>query len=176
MKTTMRILTTFLALFLALTPVTVFAASDTLTEKDKNHNIDVRAKYVDGAVTPDVYSMDVVWGAMQFTYETSGTREWDPSSHEYTGTIAGAWAATGNTVTVTNHSNKAVTVVFAYAKSTGFDGINGKFSVTSETLSAGVEGDVDGADSVSTTLTLSGTLASNVTEFRKIGFITIALQ
>ena len=65
---------------------------------------------------------------------------------------------------------------FAYTKASGFDGVNGAFSVDSDTLDAGAEGNVAGADSVITELTLSGTLASTVTEFTKIGSITVSLS
>lgn len=176
MKALARFLAAALVLLLVMVPITAFAAEDTLQGADESHDIDVEAKYVDGTTTPDVYSIDVTWGAMQFTYTTSGTKEWDPASHEYTGNFSGAWTASGNTVTVTNHSNKAVNVTFSYAKAAGFDRLNGTLSVTSHTLSAGVVGDVQGADSISTALTLSGTLTSDVAEFTKVGSVTVSLQ
>ena len=80
------------------------------------------------------------------------------------------------TVTVTNHSNRAVKVTFEYESVHGFDGIKGTFSVASDTLSAGVEGNVSGADSVSTTLKLSGSLASDIAKFTKVGSVTVSLQ
>ena len=172
----MKIFITVLVLLVATTPVSVFAADSILNGRNDAHNIDVQAKYVDGVESPDVYSVDVTWGSMQFTYSTSGTREWDPSTHKYTDDVTGGWTESGNTVTVTNHSNRDVKVAFAYETAHGFDGIRGTFSVTSDTLSAGVEGNVAGADSVSTTLKLSGSLANNVSEFTKVGSITISLQ
>lgn len=170
------VMATVLVLLLAALPMNALAAGNTLTGADESRNVDVRAKYVDGTSTPDVYSIDVVWGAMQFTYSSSGTREWDPATHRYTGSITGTWAATGNTVTVTNHSNKAVGVAFSYEKAAGFDSIGGAFSIGSDTLAAGVEGNVAGADSVRTELTLSGTLPETVTEFTKIGSVTVSLR
>lgn len=175
MKIMKRMFIAALALLIAATPVTAFAASGTLKD-DESHTIDVRAKYADSSATPDVYSIDVVWGAMQFTYTKQGTKVWDPSTHEYTDSVTSGWVASGNTVKVTNHSNKSVGVSFSYEKATGFDGIDGTFSVASDTLDAGVEGDVDGADSVSTELTLTGALADNVTEFTKIGTVTVSVQ
>lgn len=176
MKTITKILLTVLALLIAAAPVSVFAADSTLSKRDDGQSIDVQAKYVDGVESPDSYSIDVTWGAMQFTYSTSGTRKWDPSKHEYRDNVTSGWAANGNTVTVTNHSNRAVNVMFAYEAAPGFDGIKGTFSIASDTLSAGVEGDVAGADSVSTTLMLSGSLASDVTQFTKVGSVTVSLQ
>lgn len=175
MKAMTKFLGMALALFLVATPLTAFAGDDTLTGTDESHEIDVVAKADDSTVTPDVYSMDVVWGAMAFTYSTAGTREWDPATHRYTDRVTSGWGANGNTVTVTNHSNTEVVVTFSYEGAVGFTGISGAFSVISDTLAAGVVGDVDGADSVSTTLTLSGVLASDITEFTKVGMITVSL-
>ena len=106
----------------------------------------------------------------------AGTRVWDPSKHQYTDNITTNWTADGDTVTVTNHSNKDVNVSFAYAKASGFEDVNGAFSVESKTLNAGTVDDVAGADGVSTKLTLSGTLASNITNFTKVGSITVSLN
>lgn len=171
-----KLFVTILALLMTAAPITAFAAEDTITDTNGSRNIDVQAKYTNGTTTPDVYSVDITWGAMEFTYSASGTRVWNPSTHQYTDNTTTGWSASGNMVTVTNHSNKDVDVSFAYAKASGFDGVSGAFSVESDTLDAGAEGNVGGADSVSTELTLSGTLASTVTEFTKVGSITVALS
>ena len=42
--------------------------------------IDVTAKYNDGATEPTVYSVDLTWEDMTFTYNESGTRTWDPDT------------------------------------------------------------------------------------------------
>ncbi len=175
MKTMTKLLGMVLVLLLTVAPMTAFAASDTLGA-DESHDIDVVAKSDSTTTIPDVYSIDVVWGAMQFTYSTSGTREWDPATHQYVDRVANGWSANGNTVTVTNHSNKAVEVTFSYGKAVGFTGINGTLSVTSDTLEAGTVGDVEGADKVVTTLTLTGTLSDDVTEYTKVGTITVSLR
>ena len=176
MKALTRIFITVLALLVAMASASVFAAGSTLTDKKDDHSIDVQAKYVDGTVSPDVYSIDVTWDAMQFTYSTSGTREWNPETHEYTGELTNGWTSDGNTVTVTNHSNRDVKVTFRYEPASGFDGISGTFSVDSDTLSAGTVGNVAGADKVVTALTLSGELAKDTYKFTKIGSVTVSLQ
>ena len=171
-----KLFAVILAMIIVAAPVTAFAAEDTITNENGSRSIDVQAKYVDGMATPDVYSVDVVWGAMEFIYSASGTRTWDPSNHQYTDSISAGWSVSGNTVTVTNHSNKGVGVAFAYVKASGFDEVSGAFSVVSDTLAAGVEGDVTGADSVSTDLTLSGTLSNTVTAYTKVGTVTVTLS
>ena len=50
--------------------------------------IDVTAKYNDGATEPTVYSVDLTWEDMTFTYNESGTRTWDPDTHTYTDTTS----------------------------------------------------------------------------------------
>ena len=125
-----------LTLTILAVPVTAYGGEDTIG-KNENRSIDVQAKYANGTDTPDVYSVNVAWGAMQFTYSAAGTRVWDPSKHQYTDNITTNWTADGDTVTVTNHSNKDVNVSFAYAKASGFEDVNGAFSVESKTLNAG---------------------------------------
>ena len=158
----------------------VFAASgsDTITSGTGSKGIDVEAKYVDGVAVPDVYSVDVEWGAMEFTYSASGTREWDPVTHTYTDNTSAGWSASGNTVLVTNHSNKSVTAAFAFAKDAGItETIGGSFGYSGAlTLAAGTEDSPTTAANVTATLTLTGALASSRTAFVKVGTITVTLS
>ena len=177
MKTVKRILSVIFAVATAAaTAVTASAGTDTVTGNNGERDIDVKAKYSDGAITPDVYSVDIVWGAMEFTYLSSGKKEWNPATHKYTDNTVTGWNENGNTVTVTNHSNRAVNADFAYTKASGFDGVNGKFSIPSDTLDAGVENDAEGADSTETKLTLEGILPNSVTDFVKVGSITVSID
>lgn len=170
-----KIFVMLLAALVLAVPVTASAQEDTIG-KNGSRSIDVKAKYAGGTTTPEVYSVDVAWGKMEFTYSASGTRDWDPATHKYTDNTSASWTADGNDVTVVNHSNKDVKVDFAYAAAEGYGGVTGEFSVTTDTLDAGVEDNADGADSVVTKLTLSGVLASNVLEFTKVGSVTVSLS
>ena len=120
--------------------------------------------------------MDVTWGKMEFTYSVGGTRTWNPATHLYDENVTAGWTEDGNGITVVNHSNKSVNVAFSYEAAHDYSGIIGTFSTTSDTLFAGSVGDPDGADKVTTNLTLSGALASSVTEFTKVGTITVTLS
>ncbi len=140
-----------------------------------DQNIDVEAKYQDSTETPTVYSVDVNWGAMEFTYTESGAMTWNPATHTYTDSTEGTWTATGNTVTVNNHSNAAVAVSFSFAALEAYNTVAGSFDIAAETLEAGVEGAVDAADKVVATLTLTGELDETVTEYTKIGTITVKI-
>lgn len=140
-----------------------------------SHN--VVAKYNSGITTPDVYSVDVKWGAMEFTYNVGGAREWNADNHSYSDRSSANWEPSGNTVTVTNHSNKAVTASFGFVKDNGvIENIAGDFSVDSEQLDAGTVGGYDSADNVTSTLTISGELDSAKTTFTKIGTVTVTVE
>ena len=67
--------------------------------------IDVTAKYNDGVTEPAVYSVDLAWEDMTFTYNESGTRTWNPDTHTYTDTTSAGWDKITAAVTTTNHSN-----------------------------------------------------------------------
>lgn len=170
MKRMKKIAVVALALMLMATQL-VLASAEGLG----NRTQDVKAKYSGGAAEPEVYSVDVTWGKMEFTYSVGGTRTWNPDTHLYDDKSTAGWTEDGNDITVVNHSNKSVNVAFSYEAAQGYSGIIGTFTAASDTLFAGSLGDPDGADKVTTNLTLSGALASSVTEFTKVGTITVAL-
>src|SRR5699024_1465343 len=86
--------------------------------------IDVTAKYNDGVTEPAVYSVDLAWEHMTFTYNESGTRTWNPDTHTYTDTTSAGWDKTTATIQMTNHSNVAVDVDLTYTPVEG-TGITG---------------------------------------------------
>lgn len=168
-----KFITTVLALALALSmSVSAFAAE---TNTGGDTTINVKARYAGSSTTVDVVSVDIEWGAMQFTYSESGSRTWNPANHSYTTSAEAGWSASGNTVTVTNHSNVDVTVGFGYEADT-VTTATGSFDITSKTLTAGVEGKYAEADSVTAALTLTGTVPSTQTEFAKVGTVTVSID
>lgn len=174
-----KLITIALAIVMVATmSLTAFAAETKVTlPKDEklDTEIDVTAKYTNTVETPDVISVDVVWGAMEFTYTVGGTKDWNATNHTYTENFTPTWTAEGNTVKVTNHSNVAVTAAFAYAAVEG-SAVTGTLDKTEATeLAAGVEGKADEAANVTATLTLGGTLAETQTELAKVGAITVTI-
>ena len=96
------------------------------------------------AYTAAVFSVDLSWGNMEFTYNPGSQGEWDPETHSYKeGTaIASGWTCDENAdrITVTNHSNVAVTATAMFAPSAEFaDGLLAK-----EGVWAGVTGNSTG--------------------------------
>ena len=138
--------------------------------------IDVTAKYNDSTTEPTVYSVDLTWEDMTFTYNESGTRTWDPDTHTYTDTTSAGWDKVTAAVTATNHSNTEVTVSFTYTPQ-GATGVNASMSKDSFKLAAGVENKPNEAATNSSILTITGTPNNSVTaEGVTIGTITVTIE
>ena len=163
-----------LALFLAMN-TTAFAA--TIESSPDSQDIDVNAKYVGGVSVPTRYSVDLTWGAMEFTYTVSGTKTWDPESHTYTTSTQPVWTASGNTITVTNHSNTDITASFAFSALTAYNTVTGSFSSASLTLPT-AEGKAvnDAVLTGQTSFTLGGTLASDIMDFTNVGTVIVTIS
>ena len=171
-----------LAMVFSLAPLSAYA--DTLTAVGGTASHDVTATYVDGSsggaggAGGKVYSVDITWGDMAFTY-TAEAGIWDPTTHKTTGAEGGVWKVDkdgGNTITVTNHSNTDVTAEFRYAAASGFEGISGSFDKESLALKTAVGTEVANAPSGTAALTLDGALGSDTTANTTIGTITVTLN
>ena len=136
-----------------------------------------------------VYSVDVAWGAMSFTYTVSSDGVWQPTSHTYTASTSegGVWAASGNDITVTNHSNASVKAAFAFSSdniSTSkdvsgsfYENANGSGNAKTEfTLESAVGKTYAEAYNNTTYLFLSGALDKDHTANTKIGTVTVTLS
>lgn len=155
---------------------TVFATDPETVGKDGSKDIDVTAKYESSTTTPEVYSVDIIWSSMTFTYTESGTKTWNAANHSYNTSTQGAWDKTAATVTVTNHSNVSVGVAVEYTPAND-TGIIGTLENGTATLDAGAEGDYAGADSHTATLTISGTPNSAITsDGVKIGTVKVTIE
>ncbi len=155
-----------LALVFSLAAVPAYAADpSSITAADGSATKDVTATYNAGSSSQTVYSVTITWGDMDFEYN-DGT--WDPNTHTYKAN----WTQNGNTVTVTNHSNAAITAKLSYTHKTGFDGITGTFDNQTLSLATAVGTDVSAAPTATATLTLSGALTKTDT----VGTITVTLQ
>ena len=176
-KKTALVLT--LAMVFSLAPLSAYA--DTIDRVGGTASHDVTATYVDGSsggAGGKVYSVDITWGDMAFTY-TAEAGIWDPTTHKTTGAEGGVWKVDkegGNTITVTNHSNTDVTAAFSYAAAEGFTGISGSFDNASLDLPTAVGTAVEAAPKGTTSLSLDGALDSNTTASTKIGTITVTLN
>ena len=129
------------ALFLAIMLVaamstTAFAAS--ITTAGGSNSANVTGSYVAGSAGDTVYSVDVAWGSMAFTYTGASTGTWQPSTHTYSSATAAGWSCAdgANKITVTNHSNDSVAASFKYYKSSPSDSTSSAFYSDKERTTA----------------------------------------
>jgi len=173
-----------LALVLTLAAVPAFAA-EKISSLGGTATHDVTATYKSGGGSGGtggaggtVYSVDITWGDMAFTYTAASSGTWNPETHSVEGTSSAKWtvdSAKGNEVTVTNHSNAAVTATLTYAAETGYTGISGSFDNDTLNLKTAVGTTVSEAPTATAALSLSGALDSTTAAGTKIGTITVTL-
>lgn len=122
---------------------------------------EITISYVPGTEEPDVVSVDVTWGAMEFVY-TEGT--WNTKTHSYEGA---GWTDNGTGyVTVSNTGSVDTTAGFKYT--TERTDISGSFDVTDAAeLKAGAE--------ITAYLTLSGKPEFSLGEKAVIGTATVTI-
>lgn len=155
--------------------VTAFAA-----EGVGNGGIDsanVKGTYK-GTAASTVYSVDISWAGLEFTYNGAYEGEWNPITHSYDNATEAGWAEGEGTITVTNHSNTAITAVPTYNAATGYESAGMAFSATSLTVATADNG-VDGAAGTAVTGTISVTPTGTLPEGTSgavIGTITIKVS
>lgn len=133
-----KLLSFALAIMLIVTmSVTAFAASPETNNGTKDTSINVSGKYTAASDSGATISVIVAWDDMNFTYEAGGNSNWNTTSHKYDTTTAAGWKDESKEITVTNHSDTAVTAAFSFA---GNNGIKGNFTNGSvELVSANTE-------------------------------------
>lgn len=141
-----------------------------------NRTQDVKAKYSGGAAEPEVYSVDVTWGKMEFTYSVGGTRTWNPATHLYDENVTAGWTEDGNGITVVNHSNAEVNFAFTAQAAAGFEAIALNFDTSRAMLASAVNTIYAAAPAHTITVTPSGALTEDTTAGTVIGTITVTLS
>lgn len=109
------------AVLLAVVMMATMSVSAFAAETNKgegSYDVSVSGTYVPANVA-DVISVDISWGAMNFTYTAPSLGTWNPDSHTYTGGTEGGWSTDKPSITVTNHSNAAVEASFRFAAASG---------------------------------------------------------
>lgn len=123
-----KLLATALVLVLMLSlAATAFAVGDGGSEEQPVTVI------VDQSNVTTVYSVDIVWESLNFTYKL-GAGTWDPNSHTVTGGSP-QWDKTSAGITVTNHSNAAVSISAAFTSGTTASKNNVKATLANHTFS-----------------------------------------
>ena len=95
-----------------------------------SYSTDVTGNYVAGTTASGtVFSVDITWTNMSFTYHAEQAPVWDVDSHSYSEATPAYWEGEG-TITVTNHSNAKISAVPSYAQATGYETHDMIFSTT----------------------------------------------
>ena len=130
-----------------------------------------------------VYSVDITWDAMEFTYTEGEAGAWLPEEHQYAPNEKAIWSSTSNTVKITNHSNTAITATLSYTAAAGYTSITGAFYETSGNandgvlaLSTAVGTTFANAPTASASLMLSGKLDSTTAAKTTVGTVTVTLS
>ena len=151
---------------------TAFAADqDGVSTGD--YNADVKGTYQAGGASATVYSVDITWEDMSFTYTAAGQGTWDPENHSYTGGSEASWSSSKN-ITVTNHSNAAVTATAKFEADSGYESTSMEFGNNGATVVTAEGTQVSAAPSATITVTPGGTLADTANG-GKIGTITVTI-
>lgn len=161
-----------------LSTASVTAFADNIDTIGESGSAKVKGTYVAGGSVATVYSVDIAWGSMEFTYTDASVGTWNPDNHKYDGAEEAKWscAAGADKIKVTNHSNADVTVNFKYESDEAYNGITGTFSDNSSLkLDSAVNTEFSNAPSGSVTLGLKGALSSEKTTSTKIGTVTVTL-
>ena len=177
-----KVLTLCVATILGLSSGTVAMAA-TINSAGGTDSQSVYGTYQPEDKVATVYSVDVSWGSMQFTYTDGAVSKiWNPSTHQYTESVGeGSWSNPdgANKVTVTNRSNKALTATVEAATSGSYTGITAKVDKASLSLADAS----DGATTIkpghpsteSATISLSGALTDKNANKATIGSVTVKI-
>ena len=148
----------------------VYAADD--------RSADIKATYQAGKENTDtVYSVDVKWGSLEYTYSSGVTKSWDPTTLKYkeaSGTSSWTCQEGADQITVTNNSNADITASLAYAGTES--NITGTFSNSKIGLKSAEGTNVGESPSETTTLSLKGALLDTAAEKKEIGNVTVTIS
>lgn len=171
-----KIISLILALAMVMSlSVTAFAAEG--VTNGGTDTSDVKGTYSSTA-TVTVYSVDIAWEGLSFTYNGAFEGNWNPETHEYEDATAAGWAAGNGTITVTNHSNTAITATPTYTAKDGFETAGVSFSTSALNVATADNG-IDGAAGTAVTGTITVTPTGSLPEGTKdavIGTITITIS
>ena len=94
-------------------------ATEPIETTVNNQPVEVKATYMDA--TPTIYSFDLSWTAMDFTYIGDSKGTWNPEKCEYENPVEGGWTEDSiGKITITNNSNVNLKHWIWYGRSTGY--------------------------------------------------------
>ena len=160
-------------------PVALFVRCEfgTPAAGNEDREITVNGSFVPGTAADEIISVDVAWEAMDFTYTGASQGTWNPVTHAYEGAIEGGWSDNTPAITVTNHSNVAVSATLDFTASV--DGVVGTFTEASGTendkvleLATAVGTEVENAPTATANFGISG---AAIDANKALGTITVTI-
>lgn len=159
----------------AMMAVALPGAALAVEPEDQSH--DVTGHYVSGGESSVVYSVDITWDPLNFTYTDAFEGTWNAQEHVYQGATPASWTPGNATITVTNHSNAAITATPSYQAEPEFGSASMIFNKNSLTVASadnGLEGAPGQAVNGTIQMTPSGSLPEGTND--TIGTITITIS
>ena len=91
----------------------------------ENQTVPVKGFYQPAEEPKTIYSIDISWGDMNFTYTEDDPGTWNPDTHEYDNQGGSGWSCKdgSNSITITNHSNAPLSCVLIYQATEEFKNI-----------------------------------------------------
>lgn len=138
---------------------------------------EVKGTYTSAQEPEKIYSVDLSWAGMTFTYQEASKGTWDPKEHKYINAGTAEWSGQG-TITVVNHSNAAIEVVPTYTQEAAYKTADMTFSAARLQVASAdnAEGENGNGASKSDTITVTptGSLPAGTNNV-KIGTITLSI-
>ena len=174
-----KILSFLLALAMILSLSVTAFAGETLNDSNSTSTADVIGSYVAGTTGGTIFSVDIAWTDMNFTYYGESSPVWDPVTHTYSGEEREAgWADSDAYITITNHSNAYIIASLSYAAENGYSDARMVFQYNGAPIARADNGmGANGAGEpgfAKLPVAPSGTLPEG-TEAAVIGTITVSL-
>ena len=170
-----RIIAAALTLTLSLSMGTaVYADSSKLNPDPK----EIKVTYQTGTVKNDaVYSVDVEWGDLAYTYSSGGVKTWNPTELKYeiknSSTPTWSCAEGADKIKVTNNSNVGITAKLSYSKEQA--SVDGTFDQTKINLNSAEGTEAGEGPSGMATLSLTGEMNENDPSASELGKVEITV-
>lgn len=166
-----KFLSLVLALVMAMSLGTVAFAEEGVGTG--TYSTAVTASTVDGVEgNGAVFSVDITWPNMNYTYHGEKGPIWDPDTYTYSDTVDAYWEESG-TITVTSHSNRTIKADIRYSAKSEYSDATLHFSTKRLYLDAASNGNE--AKSGTITVTPTGSLP-NGTSDATIGSVSITIS
>ena len=161
-----------LAMIMSLS-ITAFA--DETGVSDGYYPIAITGTYVAGTTTSEkVFSVDIAWEGMDFTYHAETAPVWNPKDHVYYEAVPAYWEGEGK-ITITNHSNAGVFVAIGLSY---FHPVSDDFELICSDRELYLNSAEDAGNAVigEITVTPSGSIPAGTSAGTKLAQITVIIE